>query len=212
LPHTVPRNAGFWPRPALGAVAAGAPASDLALLGAISGLYRYVDLDQPRAYRKVERKDKLERVADLLSLAFRWARSVDPSQPLTSGVWDGEWGDPQRRSEIANIQLDNSDVVTFHCYDEPAAFGARIAELSPLGRPILCTEYLARTLGSTVDGVCQLRSGTTLVRSIGVWSLRRPRPTFHGTPGITRTRQLRSSGFKTWSNPMDGPTGTPKLK
>jgi hypothetical protein len=72
LPHIVPRNAGFWPRPALGAVAAGAPASDLALFRAISGLYRDVDLDQPRAYRKVERKDKLERVADLLSLAFRW--------------------------------------------------------------------------------------------------------------------------------------------
>jgi hypothetical protein len=44
-------------------------------------------------------------------------------------------------------------VVTFHCYDEPAAFDARIAELAPLGRPILCTEYLARTLGSTVDEV-----------------------------------------------------------
>jgi hypothetical protein len=153
LPHTVPRNAGFWPRPALGADAAGAPASNLALFRAISGLYRDADLGQPRAYRKVERKDKLERAADLLSLAFGWARSVDPSQPLTSGVWDGEWGDPQRRSEIANIQLDDSDVVTFHCYDEPAAFEARIAELSPLGRPILCTEYLARTLGSTVDGV-----------------------------------------------------------
>jgi hypothetical protein len=110
--------------------------------------------DNPaRVYRKVERKDKLDRVADLLSLAFGWARSVDPSQPLTSGVWDGEWGDRQRRSEIANIQLDNSDVVTFHCYDEPAGFEARIAELSSLGRPILCTEYLARTLGSTVDGV-----------------------------------------------------------
>jgi hypothetical protein len=110
--------------------------------------------DNPaKAYRKVERKDKQERVADLLSLAFGWARSVDPSQPLTSGVWTGEWGDPQRRSEIANIQLDNSDVVTFHSYDEPAAFEARIAELTPLGRPILCTEYLARTLGSTVDGV-----------------------------------------------------------
>jgi hypothetical protein len=110
--------------------------------------------DNPaREYRNVERKDKQERVADLLSLAFGWARSVDPSQPLTSGVWDGEWGDPQRRSEIANIQLENSDVVTFHCYDEPAGFEARIAELSPLGRPILCTEYLARTLGSTVEAV-----------------------------------------------------------
>jgi hypothetical protein len=110
--------------------------------------------DNPaRAYRKVERKDKLDRVADLLSLAFGWARSVDPSQPLTSGVWDGVWGDPLGRSEIADIQLDNSDVITFHCYDTPVGFEARIAELSPLGRPILCTEYLARTLGSTVDGV-----------------------------------------------------------
>ena len=53
-------------------------------------------------YRKVERKDKLERVADLLSLAFGWARSVDPSQPLTSGVWDGVWADSQQRSEIGN--------------------------------------------------------------------------------------------------------------
>src|SRR5262249_51486035 len=108
--------------------------------------------DNPaRVYRDVERKDKFERVADLLGLAFGWARGVDPIQPLTSGVWaDGEWGDPQRRSTIANIQLDNSDVITFHCYDGPAAFEARIAELSPLGRPILCTEYLARTLGSTI--------------------------------------------------------------
>ena len=156
--------------------------------------------------------DKLERAADLLSLAFGWARSVDPSQPITSGVWDGEWGDPQGRSEITNIQLDNSDIVTFHCYDEPAAFEARIAELSPLGRPILCTEYLARTLGSTVDGVLPVAKR----HNVGAinWGLVviRPRPTFHGTPGITRTRQLRSSGFKTWSNPMDGPTGTTKFK
>lgn len=110
--------------------------------------------DNPaHVYRKVERQDKLDRVADLLSLVFGWARSVDPSQPLTSGVWDGVWGDASRRSEIADIQLNNSDVITFHSYDQPAGFEARIAELSPLGRPILCTEYLARTVGSTVDGV-----------------------------------------------------------
>jgi len=110
--------------------------------------------DNPaRVYSKVERKDKQERVADLLSLAFDWARSVDPSQPLTSGVWDGAWGDPQHRSTISDIQLKKSDIVTFHSYDDPAGFEARIAELSPLGRPILCTEYLARTLGSTVGGV-----------------------------------------------------------
>jgi hypothetical protein len=110
--------------------------------------------DNPaRVYRDVERKDKQERVADLLPQVFQWARSVDPRQPLTSAVWDGEWGDPGRRSTISGIQLDNADVITFHCYGEPAAFENRITELSPLGRPILCTEYMARTMGSTVDGI-----------------------------------------------------------
>jgi hypothetical protein len=105
------------------------------------------------AYRQVERKDKQELVAALLPQVFGWARSVDPVQPLTSGVWQGNWGDPGRRSTISGIQLDNADVITFHCYDKPADFDARITELSTLGRPILCTEYLARSLGSTVEGI-----------------------------------------------------------
>jgi hypothetical protein len=110
--------------------------------------------DNPsRHYRSVERNDKRDLVADLLPQVFRWARSVDPDQPLTSGVWDGKWADPGRRSAISGIQLDNSDVITFHDYGQPAEFEGRIAELVPQGRPILCTEYLARTLGSTVEGV-----------------------------------------------------------
>jgi hypothetical protein len=110
--------------------------------------------DNPaRVYREVERKDKQERVADLLPQVFRWARSVDPGQPLTSAVWHGDWGDPQQRSAMSGIQLNNADVITFHCYDEPAGFESRISELSPLGRPILCTEYMARTLGNTVEGI-----------------------------------------------------------
>ncbi|ORW71902.1 glycoside hydrolase 5 family protein [Mycobacterium saskatchewanense] len=107
--------------------------------------------DNPsRYYRQVERPDKLDRVADLLPQVFAWARSVDPSQPLTSGVWDGEWADPGGRSAIAGIQLDNSDVITFHNYGDSSEFEGRITELAPQGRPILCTEYMARPLGSTV--------------------------------------------------------------
>ncbi|MBO0865347.1 MAG: 1,4-beta-xylanase [Mycobacterium sp.] len=110
--------------------------------------------DNPaRVYRQVERPDKVELVADLLPQVFGWARAVNPSQPLTSAVWDGEWGDPASRSTISGIQLDNSDVITFHCYGEPGNFENRIDELSPLGRPIICTEYMARTLGSTIGGV-----------------------------------------------------------
>ncbi|BDX35060.1 hypothetical protein TUM20985_56070 [Mycobacterium antarcticum] len=110
--------------------------------------------DNPASvYRRVERADKVELVADLLPRVFQWARAVDPVQPLTSGVWQGAWADPRRRSEIAGIQLDNSDVITFHSYADPAGFEARIAELTPLQRPIVCTEYLARTLGSSVEGI-----------------------------------------------------------
>ena len=110
--------------------------------------------DNPaRAYRKVERTDKQQLVASLLPQVFRWARSVDPVQPLTSGVWQGNWGDPGSRSTICDIQLDNSDVITFHSYARPEDFEGRIAELSPLGRPMLCTEFMARTLDSTVEGI-----------------------------------------------------------
>lgn len=110
--------------------------------------------DNPaRQYRKVERKDKQERVAELLPEVFNWARTVDPVQPLTSGVWHGSWGDRSARSTIAGIQLDNSDVITFHNYGKPADFEARIDELTPLGRPIICTEYLARDAGNTVEAI-----------------------------------------------------------
>jgi hypothetical protein len=110
--------------------------------------------DNPaNAYASVERKDKVDLVAQLLPQVFEWARLVDPCQPLTSGVWHGEWADPGRRSVISSIQLDNSDVITFHCYAGPEEFERRIGELVPLGRPILCTEYMARPLGSTVQSI-----------------------------------------------------------
>lgn len=115
-------------------------------------LWNEPDNENTDSYAKVERKDKLKVVADLLPQVFQWARAVDPVQPLTSGVWQGPW-DRAGRSTIAGIQLDNSDVISFHCYGKPAAFEARIDELSPFGRPIICTEYLARQLGSTVEGI-----------------------------------------------------------
>ena len=104
--------------------------------------------DNPaREYRKFERKDKQQVVAALLPQVFDWARSVDPAQPLTSGVWEGTV------SAVRGIQLDNSDVISFHSYAEPADFEAQITELAALGRPVLCTEYLARTKGSTVEDI-----------------------------------------------------------
>jgi hypothetical protein len=96
---------------------------------------------------------KVQRVDELLPKAFDWARSAHPTQPLTSGVWIGNWGEPALESETTRIQLSQSDVITFHNYGWPEDFEARIKTLQALGRPLICTEYMARGAGSTFDGV-----------------------------------------------------------
>jgi hypothetical protein len=95
---------------------------------------------------------KVKRVDELLPKVFAWARAENPSQPLTSGVWAGNWSDPAKESATTKIQLAQSDVISFHNYGWPEEFEARIQELEPLHRPILCTEYMARGAGSTFDG------------------------------------------------------------
>jgi hypothetical protein len=95
---------------------------------------------------------KVARVEELLPKAFAWARSVHPVQPLTSGVWAGNWSDPAKESRTTKIQLEESDVISFHSYSWPEEFEARILALQPLGRPLICTEYMARGNGSTFDG------------------------------------------------------------
>jgi hypothetical protein len=92
------------------------------------------------------------RVQQLLPLVFAWARSANPSQPLTSGLFTGDWSDPAKESPITKIQLAESDILTFHNYSWPESFAARVHELEPNHRPILCTEYMARSAGSTFDG------------------------------------------------------------
>ncbi len=94
---------------------------------------------------------KLERVDRLLPKAFAWARAEEPMQPLTSGLWTGDWTDPAKESETVKIQLAESDVISFHNYDWPEGFEAAIKRLQPYGRPLLCTEYMARGAGSTFD-------------------------------------------------------------
>jgi hypothetical protein len=60
---------------------------------------------------------------------------------------------PAQESATTKIQLAESDVISFHNYDWPETFEARIQSLLPLHRPILCTEYMARGNGSTFDTI-----------------------------------------------------------
>jgi hypothetical protein len=96
-----------------------------------------------------------ERIAELLPKIFDWARAKKPVQPLTSGVWIGDDWSPGAASltAIQRTQLEQSDVITFHNYEQPEAFVARIAQLRRYGRPLICTEWLARGAGSNVDTI-----------------------------------------------------------
>lgn len=105
------------------------------------------------SYGKEEPSDKVQLVLALLPQAFAWARSANPRQPLTSGVWQGDWSSPAKLSPMAKAQLELSDVTSFHSYDPPAEFEKRVKWLEAYRRPILCTEYMARPKGSTFESI-----------------------------------------------------------
>jgi hypothetical protein len=111
------------------------------------------DNDNKPAYEKVELPNKADYVNKLLPQVFEWAREMHPIQPLTSGVWRGDYSTLDRAIPTAKIQLEESDVITFHSYDWPETFAERINWLRAYHRPIICTEYMARPAGSTFDTV-----------------------------------------------------------
>ncbi|GAB3974612.1 cellulase family glycosylhydrolase [Spirosoma terrae] len=81
-------------------------------------------------------------VLPLLTKTFTWAQSVRPSQPITAGQWHDH--------PLSNkLMFDQSDIITFHNYLEAEKLEAQILELQKLGRPLICTEYMARTRNST---------------------------------------------------------------
>ncbi len=78
----------------------------------------------------------------LLKKVFAWAWEVRPAQPLTVGVWFSEF------PEINRYQLEHSDVISFHNYGDTASMKDAIDSLQRRGRPLICTEYMARTNNS----------------------------------------------------------------
>lgn len=87
------------------------------------------------------RAEALPKHLALLDYAFAWARSMQPSQPLTAGLYL-----PDRALNEHLAQA--SDVITFHCYEPADRLEALIARLRRHERPLICTEYMARTMGS----------------------------------------------------------------
>jgi len=83
----------------------------------------------------------------LLKNVFRWAREAEPEQPLTSGIW---------RLDLDSLNLfqaQHSDIITYHNYLDQEVHRTWLQLLKTHGRPMICTEYMARHFNSKFTNV-----------------------------------------------------------
>lgn len=83
----------------------------------------------------------------LLKNVFKWARQVNPIQPLSAGIWYFDC------PELNVFQIQNSDVITYHNYSNPKEHEMEINLLKTHDRPLICTEYMARRNDSKFQNV-----------------------------------------------------------
>ena len=93
-------------------------------------------------YNEPGNSGKKDTSLPLVAKVFQWARSVNPDQPLSVGLWAWDF------EKLNALQIANSDIVTYHDYEEPAMHLRVIQLLKATGRPLICTEYMARIRNS----------------------------------------------------------------
>lgn len=93
-------------------------------------------------YNEPGNSGKLESSLTLLTKVFQWAREVNPEQPISAGLWAWDY------EKLNTFQAMNSDIITYHNYEEPQWHLRVIELLKAHGRPLICTEYMARTRNS----------------------------------------------------------------
>lgn len=101
-------------------------------------------------YNEPGNSGKRDSSLPLLTKIFQWAREVNPEQPITAGLWAWDF------EKLNAFQLNNSDIVTYHDYEEPQWHQRVIELLKASGRPLICTEYMARTRGSRFHNILPL--------------------------------------------------------
>lgn len=93
-----------------------------------------------------------EQMEPLLSQVFQWARKVSPSQPLTSCLFHfGPWDDYDGLTVLEQLCISESDIISFHNYGDLDELKMMVESIQGYGKPLLCTEYMARSENSTFD-------------------------------------------------------------
>ncbi len=117
-------------------------------------LFNEPDNSNAGSYGPLELKNKDAAAARLVRRAFDWARAVGPGQPMTVGVWhDGNYDNVDKLNQTQRAALELSDVISFHNYSGPESMESDIKQLGTYGRPLLCTEFMARGNGSTFAAI-----------------------------------------------------------
>jgi hypothetical protein len=117
-------------------------------------LFNEPDNTNVGSYKDVNYGVEKESLAfQLLEKTFKWARAVNPQQPLTAAPWKDDWTNTSLISAIDNFMFSNSDVISFHSYENKHDIEKRIQCLQRYDRPIICSEYMARHLASTFEDV-----------------------------------------------------------
>ena len=93
-------------------------------------------------YNEPGNSGKREASLPLLRHVFAWARAAHPDQPLTAGLWAWDF------EKLNAFQVQHSDVVTYHDYEDTSWHQRVIQLLKATGRPLICTEYMARPRNS----------------------------------------------------------------
>ena len=106
------------------------------------------DNTNDKSYGRFEPYNKVELVQNLLKKVFVWVRSANPSQPITSGIWAGNWVSHDSLRAIEKLMIEQSDIISFHNYGAADDFEKCINQLQHYQRPIICTEYMSRGNGS----------------------------------------------------------------
>jgi len=106
--------------------------------------------NEPGRGNNLDGADKASSIGDksnkLLYQSWLWAREINPSQPIT-GTAKGSLGE-------MNVKINriNADVLSVHSYEKPEVLERVIKNYQADGRPIIMTEWLARTQESSVAG------------------------------------------------------------
>jgi hypothetical protein len=96
-------------------------------------------------YNEPGNSNKKDASLPLLSKIFIWAHEVRPDQPLSAGLWNWDL------EKLNAFQVNNSDVITYHDYELPEWHLRVVQVLKAYGRPLICTEYMARPRNSTFE-------------------------------------------------------------